>query len=133
MVRLYEAGFLQSEVARKLNRPHSTVRGILRRAGIQIRPLPGGVPRIPHNEFDLVRRLYEDEGLSQREIANLLSMSTGQVHHRRVVAGVGPHKSASLRRYWASPEGMARRKNGSLWAKNGQNPSLNGSKKPKQN
>ncbi len=75
-------------IGERMHMNMNTAADILRRRGVPVRSRGGGAPRIPDAELDEVRRLYTEEGLTNREIEQRLGLSRHQVQKRVERSGV---------------------------------------------
>lgn len=89
------------EVGAKVGRPQTTVRNVLIRNEVEIRPRKGQMhQKLSDAEFDRTRQLYES-GLTQQEVAEVLGITPGAVLWRLRRAGVPRRdKGESIRRGW---------------------------------
>lgn len=84
-------------IGKRMHMNMNTAADILRRRGVPVRSRGGGAPRIPDAELDEVRRLYTEEGLTNREIEQRLGLSRHQVQKRVERSGV-TRRTRAIRR-----------------------------------
>lgn len=93
MIRMYTTeGATLQEIADELGRSIATVHRHLRRAGVELRPAGSTVRRhprrLPDAELQRTARLYVEDGLSLRQVAEVLGVGQSSVRWRLERAGV---------------------------------------------
>lgn len=92
-VSLYEDGWSIRRISAELSMSRSSVHGVLERAGVEVAAGGAGRPRAwtriecPDDVAEKLRKLYVDEGMTRREVAESLGLPEGRV--RRWLGEIG--------------------------------------------
>lgn len=97
MVTYYRAGWSLSEIERLMGIPQTTVRSILKRRKVELRPVGSSgyqkVSVLSNSEIERTAELYQS-GLSLGEVGKIVGRAQGSVRWRLRLAGV-PIRSRS--------------------------------------
>lgn len=88
MVEMRKAGFAISDIAQKAGMRPETVASRFRTWGVQPEFPVVPKPRISESIYEVIRRLYWDEGLTIEEIAEIRGCHATTIRHHMVQGGI---------------------------------------------
>lgn len=97
VAEMYEAGWRIVEIANMVDRHPSTIGNVLTRMDIPRRSRSenqDGVQKLPEDEFERVRRMYEVDKMTLQQIGDTIGITRGAVLYRLRRYGV-PRRSRS--------------------------------------